>query len=235
MTQKRLLVRWTLANAVGMSLGFLTFLQTLMFLTFGLDFDLHWSAEAVEAKTAEVGSEADRLNLIYHMIALPTMGAVLATFQAWILRDRLSRIWQWILCWPAGFVTVSLVIWSLREVWGDIPGPVEPFLILGVGLLAGGLLQWLLLRRRGIHATRWLVLWTLGMPLGMAVYLLVNTIIHFGLVVPGVLDTISWALDVTTIGFCIGGTAAAISGKALFRAISPDAPPPATSQSVGQR
>jgi hypothetical protein len=38
MVDRELLVRWSLANAVGMALGFLAFLQTLMFLGFGFEF-----------------------------------------------------------------------------------------------------------------------------------------------------------------------------------------------------
>ena len=36
-------LRWTLANALGMSLGFLAFIQFLMFYEFGLNFEMHWA------------------------------------------------------------------------------------------------------------------------------------------------------------------------------------------------
>jgi len=162
---------------------------------------------------------AERLLRIGIAIGLPLAGAVVAGCQAWALRGHLSRLWQWILCAPAGFAAMILVIWPFTAIWGDIPGPVEPFTIVGGGLLTAGAFQWLLLRRRGVHATRWLVLWILGQPLGMIVFVLAYTLLD-SIIAPGEQYSISWAGEVALIGFCIGGTAAAISGKPLFRAIS---------------
>jgi len=31
-----------------------------------------------------------------------------------------------------GFAVPALVIWPLTAIWGDIPGPVEPFTIVGL-------------------------------------------------------------------------------------------------------
>lgn len=80
-------------------------------------------------------------------------------------------------------------------------------------------LQWSLLRRRNVAATRWLVLWLLGLPLGMVVfalaYMLLDTVL-----LPNSEFSISWAGEVALIGFFVGGTAAALSARALFRAIS---------------
>lgn len=219
MAERRLLVRWTVANATGMALGLLTVVQTVMFLGFGFDFELHWSEGAAETVTAAMGPErGERLFRIALVIGLPLAGVVVAGCQAWALRGRLSHLWQWILCAPAGFGAMILVIWPFTAIWGDIPGPVEPFTIVGGGLLVAGTFQWLLLRRRGVHATKWLVLWILGLPLGMIVFILAYTLLDT-VIAPGEPYSISWAGEVALIGFSIGGTAAAISGRPLLLAI----------------
>ena len=220
MAERRLLVRWTVANATGMALALLTVVQTVMFMGFGFDFDLHWSEEATESIREVMGPEqAERLLRISLAIGLPLAGVVVASCQAWALRGRLFRLWQWIPCAPLGFAAMILVIWPLTAIWGDIPGPVEPFTIVGGGLLASAVLQWLLLRRRGIDATRWLVLWIVGLPLGMIVFMLAYPLLDAA-IAPGEQYSIPWPGEVALIGFSIGGTAAAISGKPLFRAIS---------------
>lgn len=210
MSQRSLLVRWILANAIGMSLGFLAFVQTLMFLAFGLDFDLHWSTEMAESLDS---AEAERLLRIGLVIGLPLAGAIVTGCQAWVLRGLLPRVRNWILAGPLGFAVIILVIWPLTAIWGDLPGPVEPFTIVGGGLLMTGILQWSSLRREGIAPTRWLVLWLAGLPLGMVVFMGSYWLV-------GLAVSLSWAVEVALIGFLVGGTAAAVSGSALFRAIS---------------
>lgn len=206
------MLRWVLANAIGMSLGFLAFVQTLMFLAFGLDFGRHWSSEGVEHLTAENPEYVERLLRIGLVVGLPLAGAIFTSCQALILRRLLPSVRTWILAGPLGFATVILLIWPFTAIWGDLPGPVEPFTIVGGGLLTTAVIQWFSLRRRGIAATRWLVLWLVGLPLGMVVfmgiYMLMDLVVSVG-----------WAGEVALIGFCVGGTAAKLSGKPLFRAI----------------
>lgn len=198
-------IAWILANALGMSLGFLVFIETLMFLSFGFDFENHWSEAAVRGL-----EDAERLLRIGLVSGLPLAGAVLAASQAWALRGRLSSRWQWVLCGPAGFAAMILVIWPFTAIWGDIPGPVEPLTIVGGGLLTTGVLQWLLLRRRGIDATRWLTLWIVGLPLGMVV----TAAVIYG--AGEVVGYPPWPLEVALIGFFLGGSAAALSGRAML-------------------
>jgi hypothetical protein len=219
MADRKMLLRWTIANATGMALGFLAFIQILMFLAFGLDFGLHWSSEVVDKWAAENPEDAERLLRIGLVAGLPLAGAVVSSSQAWALRGRLSRLWQWILCGPAGFAVMILVIWPFTAIWGDLPGPVEPFTIVGGGLLVTAILQWWFLRRQGIAAKRWLVLWVAGLPLGIVVFMLAYTVLD-AVIFPGAENSIAWAGEVALIGLFIGGTAAAISGKPLFRAIS---------------
>lgn len=213
MVERRVLARWTLANAIGMSLGFLAFIQTLMFLGFGLDLGMHWSSEAVENLGTEDPEYAERLLRIGLVVGLPLAGTILTSCQAFVVRRLLPRVRTWILAGPLGFSAVILLIWPLTAIWGDIPGPVEPFTIVGGGLLTTAVVQWSYLRRHDIAATRWLVLWLAGLPLGMVVfmgvYMLVDLVVSVG-----------WAAEVALIGFLVGGTAAAVSGKSLFRAIS---------------
>lgn len=96
---------------------------------------------------------------------------------------------------------------------GDIPGPVEPFTIVAGGLVGTAVFQWLALRRRGMESKRWLILWCVGLPLGMVAfmlgYLLLDTVVSIG-----------WAAEVGLIGFAIGACAAAVSGKSLLGSIS---------------
>jgi hypothetical protein len=213
------LVQWTIANAIGMSLGFLAFIQTLMFLAFGLDFGLHWSSEVVEKFGAENPEYIQRLLRIGLAVGLPLSGAIFTSCQALVVRGLLPRVRTWILAGPLGFAAVILLIWPFTAIWGDIPGPVEPFTIVGGGLLMTAGIQWWSLSRRNIAATRWLFLWLAGLPLGMVLFMLGYTLLD-AVIFPGSEYSISWAGEVALIGFFIGGTAAAISGKSLFRAIS---------------
>lgn len=209
---------WIAANAMGMALGFLTFLEVLNFLAFGFDFSLHWSEEALEG--LENPEPLLRLGL---GIGLPLAGALLAACQAWVLRGYLPRLWPWILCGPAGFLVPILVIWPLREIWGHIPGPVEPFAVVGGGMLGAGILQWLLLRRRGVDATRWLVLSMVGLPLGMVVFM---GVVGAARLVVGAWPP--WPLVIFLIGAFIGGTAGAVSGNVLLRRLSSQTEPTAS-------
>ena len=208
MAEKRPLVLWTLANAIGMMLGFLAFLEVLMFIGFGLNFKLHWSSDAVEGI-----ENPERLFAIGLAVGLPLAGAIFTLCQAFVLRGRLPQVRYWILAGPVGFASVIVLVWPFREIWGKIPGPVEPFTIVGGGLLMSAVLQWLSLRRQDIEANRWFVLWIIGLPIGRimctGIYLLINLVV-----------SVSWAGEVALVGFFIGGTAAAVSGTALFRSIS---------------
>lgn len=215
MAARRLVARWTITNAIGMSLAFLAFIQTLMFLAFGLSFELHWSSELVGSLEA---AEAERLLRIGLLVGFPLAGAIFTSCQVLAVRDFLPRARTWILTGPLGFATVILLIWPFTAIWGDIPGPVEPFTIVGGGLLMTGILQWLSLRRQDVPATRWLLLWLAGLPLGMVVFMGLYSLLDLVM-------SVSWAGEVALIGFSLGGTAAAVSGAQLFRAFSLGADP----------
>jgi hypothetical protein len=218
--KQRFLPRWILANGTGMALGFWTFLHFLFAISFGLDFEKYWSETAVE------GIENDEQLLRWGAaIGLPLAGAVFTSFQAPFLRASSVDIRWWILAGPLGFVVPMLVIWILTEAWGDLPGPVEPFTIVGGGLLGVAVLQWLSLRRKGVTSKRWLILWFLGLPLGMIAFMLGYVLLD-AVILPSSEFSIAWAWEVGLIGFTVGSVAAAVSGKSLLRAISKATPAP---------
>ena len=219
MTTKSPVLPWILANALGMALGFLAFMQTLNFMSFGLDFEKHWSDAAIEAWAAAHPENAERVFLLGLVLGLPLGGTIFASFQAWVLRGSLRRPWLWVSCGAAGFLVPILVIWPLRAIWGDIPGPVEPFTVAGGGMLGVGILQWWLLRRQGVDARRWLALWIVGLPLGMVVFVIV---VGAAKLVVGAWPP--WPLEIALYGVFIGGTAAALSGRALLARIESHRP-----------
>jgi hypothetical protein len=219
MTNRASLLPWTLANALGMALGFLTFIQTLNFIGFGFEFESHWSEAAIEAWAAAHPANAERVFRLGLMLGLPLAGTIFTACQAWVLRGDLRRPWLWVSCGAAGFLVPILVIWPLTAIWGDIPGPVEPFTIVGGGLLGVAILQWLLLRRRGVYVTRWLVLWIVGLPLGMVVFVVV---VGAAKLLIGAWPP--WPLEIALYGVFIGGSAAAVSGRALLARIESRSP-----------
>jgi hypothetical protein len=216
----RFLTKWILTNGTGMALGFWTFLHVLFAISFGLDFEKYWSETAVE------GIENDEQLLRWGAaIGLPLAGAVFTSFQAPFLRNSSVDLRWWILAGPLGFVVPLLVIWIVTEAWGNLPGPVEPFTVVAGGLGGVAVLQWWSLHREGVTSKRWLILWFLGLPLGMVAFMLGYLLLDV-VILPSSRSSIGWAWEVGLIGFAIGGVAAAVSGKALLRAISKEAPLP---------
>lgn len=210
MTNRSTLGRWVVLNGVAMALAFLTFLHVLFALAFGFDFERYWSASAAE--DVQNGEQILRLALA---IGLPLAGAVFTSIQAVFLRGlRGSSVdlrW-WILAGPIGFLLPAVVIWPFTAIWGDIPGPVEPFVIVGGGLVGTAVLQWLALRRGGVTSTRWLALWCVGLPVGMVAFMLAYLLLD-------IVVSISWFGEIVLIGFAVGAGAAAVSGRSLLRQI----------------
>jgi hypothetical protein len=208
MTERAFLIKWILASGAGMALGFLMFINILFFLAFGFEFERYW----IEPSEGDV-ENAEQILRRGLAIGLPLAGAIFTSFQAVLLRRSAVDLRLWVLAGPLGFIVPVLLIWPFTAIWGDIPGPVEPFTIVGGGLIGVAFFQWYPLRRKGMGSKRWLFLWISGLPLGMiafmGAYILIDLVLSIG-----------WAAEIGLIGFATGGCAAALSGRALLRAIS---------------
>ncbi len=207
MKEKPLLM-WISANALGLGVGFVAALYTLRLIEFGFDTEVYWKSGA-----SGLGG------LVYYaskLVSLLVLGAILGSAQALILRSRSVRVAPWILSTTTGFGLIVAVIWLLiaANLWGGIPGPVEPLIILVGGGSLAGILQYLALRRQGIHAPKWIVLWIAGL-----VASLVPTALLF-ISLEGLGVSLSWPPEILLSGFMVAGVAAWISGKALFAALS---------------
>jgi hypothetical protein len=163
-----------------------------------------------------------RLQVAFHIAALAGLGAILGFLQSRELAHRIPRS-AWILATALGFpfILISELI-EPHIVVGPHGGPFEPILIsLGGGSLAG-LGQWLVLKRNGISANRWLCLWVLGLAAGVVV----AAAVAIGLdaltqgfierALPGVPgEVLSWSRELLVLGAVLGAVAAAISARAL--------------------
>lgn len=210
MTRVPFMTKWILANGVGMALGFLAFVNVVFFTAFGFQFELYWTEAQDDLENAE---ELLRLALV---LGLPLAGAIFTSSQATVLRRVPVNRRLWILTGPIGFVVPLFLIWPFTAIWGDIPGPVEPFTIVAGGLVGTAVFQWWTLHRKGMGSKHWLLLWSAGLPMGAVVFMLAYTLIDM-------VYSISWAAEVALIGFAIGSSAAALSGRALMRAVSVEA------------
>jgi len=192
-------LRWTLANALGMSLGFLAFIQFLMFYGHGLNFEMHWDFEAQE--NLDISENA---MLIGIGIGLAVFGSVFSLGQALILKQYLPKLWAWILNGALGYIVVLLIIWPLIGIWGKIEGPVEPLTIVLGGTLFMLILQWRYLRKQGIKPARPIIWFGAGVLLGVAPLILLLYFIH---------GDIPWALEICIMGLIIGGFAGFLSAR----------------------
>lgn len=213
--KERSLWAWTSANALGLGLGFPAVLQTGFLIQFGLHTELYWTPQAL----------GQGVSIYARLVGLLVGGAILGAAQAVALPARSVSLVGWVSFTAVGFGLVVAVMWPLWSagLWGHIPGPVEPiFITVGGGTLAG-ILQYLLLRRRDVVATRWLVLWIGGLVASLAPLVLAFILLEkvLGL-------SLSWPVELGLNGFVVAGVAALISGRALFAVLSSprDAPSP---------
>jgi hypothetical protein len=77
-------------------------------------------------------------------------------------------------------------------------------------------IQWLTVRKGGKGALKWLVLWGVGLLLGMLVYVGSYSLSES----VKTLYSTSWATEIGVIGFLAGSLAAATSGHALYQSLS---------------
>lgn len=203
-----LLVKWALANAIGLGAGVIGLLQTGQLLEYGFDFERHWQG-------IPPPHPAPLRFYLMVLVSYLVGGAILGSAQALVLRSRSIRTSAWILAASAGFGLTAVLLWPLIAIGllGNIPGPAEPILAtVGNGSLAG-IVQYLMLRRRGIVASKWLLLWILGLIVS-----LVPTSLFFMSPLGDVVAQ-NQALAVFFMGFVTAGVGALISGKALLGAV----------------
>jgi hypothetical protein len=205
--KKQGLIVWTAANALGMGVGFAAGLHMLKLIEFGLDFERYWEA---------VPSQQSVRVYIARFVATLLMGVILGAVQALILRSWLLRVVPWILATIAGFGLLAIMLVPLQvvDIWGNIPGPVEPIILIVGSCSLAGIFQYMVLRKQGMVASKWLVLWVGGLVVS-----LVPTALLF-MSIEGVGLVLNWPMELFVTGFSIAGVAALVSGGALFAAIS---------------
>lgn len=202
------LIKWILANAAGLGIGFVAMLQTGNFLEHGFDFEKHWQAEPI--------SYPAPLSLYFTvLVGYLVLGTIFGFAQTLVLRSHSVSVSGWVLATSAGYGLMAVLLWPLIaiEVLGNIPGPVEPIMTTVGGGSLVGVVQYLTLRRRGIVASRWLVLWILGLVVS-----LVPTTLFF-MSLEGVEIIQSQIFQIFFMGIVTAGVAALISGKSLLRAL----------------
>jgi hypothetical protein len=202
--KKNVLLMWTAVNAIGLAVGFVAFVQTVNLIGYG---SIEWQPEP-PSPTAEM--------YFALLVAFLVEGAIFGSGQALVLRSlRLPAI-PWILATAAGFGLTVIIDWPLlaAEILGRIPGPVEPIIAtVGGGSLAG-IVQYLVLRRQGIHASKWLTLWIVGLFASQVpIALLFMSLEALGV-------SLSWPVMVFLSGLMTAGVAALISGNRLLAVIS---------------
>jgi hypothetical protein len=198
-------VKWTAANALGLGVAFVAYLQIGMLARYGLDFERYWQwqEQAVGHSTVDYAGS---------FVELLVAGAIFGASQALVLRSHGLRVVPWIVATAVGFVLLAAVLWPLMAngVLGLIPGPVEPILFTVGGCILAGLCQYLVLRRQGVAAFRWLLLWVVGVVGGLALTA------AFFMSIEGLGVSLGWLLDVFFSGFWVAGVAALVSGSTLF-------------------
>lgn len=204
--KKNELLKWTFANAFGLGIGFVVSLQALMLIQYGFEFERHWQF---------VPPKQDVLTYFAYLVSALVGGAILGWAQSMIIKSKGIKSVSWFRATIIGFGLIVLIDWPLLYTGdlGIIPGPIEPLIFTIGGSIFAGVLQYILLRKLGYNAKKWLLMWIVG---------LVVSIVPAGLFFSFIGDPIglSWPVETFFSGFIIVGVAALISGKALFSTLS---------------
>ncbi len=210
MMDQKPLAPWVAANALGFGLGFVAVLQAGMLIDFGFDWKMHW-------RWIEQPPNQGAFEYLSVFVSMLAGGTVVGSAQALSLRSQTIPSRQWILSAVAGFGAIAIAVdWPLiaAGLLGVIPGPVEPIIVVIGGGGATGVVQYAMLRRRGVAAPKWLARWIVRLVAGFVATIAVMLSLE-------ALDTsLPWATDVFVGGLVTAGVAAAMSGRALFDAIS---------------
>lgn len=211
------LLAWIVANALGLGLGFDAMLMPA-FMEFG-----------VAPDDPSIPTPA-LWDLAFTVMLWGVGGLVLGLAQALVLKSSSLHLGRWILATAAGFAAAALTIACPLQAFGilgRIPGPAEPIMFTIGGCIGAGILQNALLRRKGLHAGRWLRLWIAGLVVSLAPTVLMFFVLQALLG----LDLI-WPVEVFLNGFMCAGVAAWISGRALFSALAHASAPEITNEAA---
>lgn len=224
---------WAAATSVGFGLAFLSFIPGMlvmdMFLPPGLT-NMGSSAmpEALDPDALPAWLDLQtykswyRMHLGYHVVALAIFGSIVGWLQSRLLREDVPAL-HWVVATAMGFVAIlSFEIVEPHIVVGPHAGSLEPLMISIGGSTFAGLAQWLVLRRRGVRASRWLAFWIVGVVVGVGVA--VAAVIGLEIATQGLVDrtltgvvaqAVSWSRMLLTFGLVTGAVAGAISARAL--------------------
>ena len=224
---------WAAATSVGFGLAFLSFIPGMlvmdMFLPPGLT-NMGSSAmpEALDPDALPAWLDLQtykswyRMHLGYHVLALAIFGSIVGWLQSRLLREDVPAL-HWVVATAMGFVAIlSFEIVEPHIVVGPHAGSLEPLMISIGGSTFAGLAQWLVLRQRGVRASRWLAFWIVGVVVGVGVA--VAAVIGLEIATQGLVDrtltgvvaqAVSWSRMLLTFGLVTGAVAGAISARAL--------------------
>lgn len=194
---------WIAATSLGLCVGFLASLQVIMLIA-------HRQLIWVDG----ILSGMDGYLAVF--VGLLVGGTILGATQSMVTRSYDIPVTPWILATAAGFAAVSVVIMPLLhiEVWGNIPGPIEPLAITVGGCSMAGVFQYMVLRRNQIRAAKWLGIWVVSLILGV----IPTSVIFLTLLGPlGI--SMSWPVEVALTGFLIGGFGALLSGQTFLKTL----------------
>ena len=207
---KRELLTWTSANALGLGLGFVAILQTGMLIELGFNWEMHWVW--IEEPVSQ-----DTKPYVSTLMGFLVGGFIFGSAQALFLRSRKVAVIGWIVATVTGLGVLAVVVdWPLIALGllGILPGPVEPIIATVGGGTFAGIFQYLMLRSQGISASKWAIRWVVGLVVGLLpMVVLFITLEELNI-------SISWPAEVFFSGFIVGGVAALVSGRALFRTLT---------------
>lgn len=229
---------WAAMTSVGFGLAFLSFIPGMMvmdlFLPPGLtNMGPTTMPESLDPEALPAWLDLQtyrswyRMHLAYHVVALAAFGGIVGWFQSRLLRRYVPTV-HWVGATAMGFVAIlCFEIVERHVVVGPHGGSVEPLMISIGGSAIAGLAQWLVLRRHGVHASRWLAFWLVGVVVGVGVA--VAAIIGLETVAQGLINrlpsgiaaqAVPWGLMLLTLGSVTGAVAGAISARALSSSLA---------------
>jgi hypothetical protein len=231
---------WAAATSVGCGLAFLSFIPGMLvmdlFLPPGLtNMGSSPMPEVLDPEALPSWLDLQtyrswyRMHLGYHVVALAVFGGIVGWFQSRLLQGYVP-VRLWVAATAIGFAAIlCFEIFERHVVIGPHAGPIEPLMISIGGSTTAGLAQWLVLRRRGVLANRWLAFWVVGVVAGVGVA--VAAIMGLEITVEALVDptwepasvvaqAVTWGMMLFTLGSITGAVAGAISARAISSSLA---------------